>query len=343
MTYDSQYVRKNMKILVIGLGSMGQRRIRNLQSIGNYDIWGFDLREDRRNNAKKIYNINIIEDFEKGMQEHKFKNIIISVPPDKHMQYMQYAVKHSMNCFVEASVVDEGMKDLMELMKANKDVKICPSCTLKFHPSLKLIKELIDSQKIGKVSNFSYHSGQYLPDWHPWEDINDYYVSNPSTGGGREIVPFELTWLNWILGDIEEIKGFFGKTIELQAPIDDTYAAVLRYKNGVLGTVVVDVVSRYATRRLIINGDIGQISWDWNKKEVILYDAKNERHIIYKEPSGHSQQGYNSNLIEEMYIEEMKHFLDCVYEDKDYPSTLDEDYKILTYLYQLEKSDHKKH
>ena len=42
-------------------------------------------------------------------------------------------------------------------------------------------------------SGFVYHSGQYLPDWHPWESYKDFYVSNPATGARREIVPFELS------------------------------------------------------------------------------------------------------------------------------------------------------
>ena len=82
---------------------------------------------------------------------------------------------------------------------------------------------------LGKVANFSYHSGQYLPDWHPWERVADYYVSNPETGGAREIVPFELTWLTEVFGWPASVSGERASTMDVGAAIDDTYVLTLRY------------------------------------------------------------------------------------------------------------------
>lgn len=42
-----------MNFLVVGLGSMGKRRIRNLQYLKAGEIIGFDLREDRCQEARK--------------------------------------------------------------------------------------------------------------------------------------------------------------------------------------------------------------------------------------------------------------------------------------------------
>lgn len=326
-----------MKILVIGLGSMGTRRIRNLKALGVEDIYGFDRKAARRERAESTYGIKTFQSFD-ACKDLGFDGYVISVPPDQHMFYMEYAVEHGIKCFVEASVVDDGMEALIRKEQRGA-VRVCPSCTMRFHPSIKLIKKLMDQDAIGKVSNFSYHSGQYLPDWHPWEDINDFYVSNPPTGGGREIVPFEMTWMNWAFGDVACIKGFYDKTIGLNAPIDDTYVATIRYKSGVIGTLIVDVVSRKAVRKLIINGEQGQLYWDWDKKQVEHYDARERRSIVYGEPEGHAQSGYNANLIEEMYIEEMSHFLSYVQENTPFPNTLAADHRILKDLYALEASD----
>ena len=48
-----------MKVLVIGLGSMGKRRIRNLQALGVRDIIGFDQNKKIAVEAKKLYGIKI--------------------------------------------------------------------------------------------------------------------------------------------------------------------------------------------------------------------------------------------------------------------------------------------
>ena len=52
-----------MKFLVIGLGSMGKRRIRCLQALGFQDIVGVDVREDRRQEAQTSYGIQAHSDY----------------------------------------------------------------------------------------------------------------------------------------------------------------------------------------------------------------------------------------------------------------------------------------
>lgn len=326
-----------MKFLQIGLGSMGKRRIRNLFALNETDITGFDLREDRRREASDKYGIKVLTQLQ-PTELKKFDALIISVSPDVHIYYMNLAYDNRIPCFVEASVLDDGMSKLISDLK-NYPVLIAPSCTMRFHPSIKLIQSILSENRIGKISNFHYHSGNYLPDWHPWESIQDFYVSKPETGGAREIVSFELTWMNWVFGKLVDLKGYYDKTISLDAPIDDTYVASLKYESGILGTMIVDVVSRNYVRQLLINGESGQISWNCDEHLVKLYNAHEKRWIMYYEPTGHAAEGYNVNIKEEMYIEEISCFLSALKGEHKFPNTLEDDYKILQYLYQLEKSD----
>lgn len=192
---------------------------------------------------------------------------------------------------------------------------------------------------MGSFLNFSYHSGQYLPDWHPWESILDFYVSKKETGGAREIVPFELTWLCDIFGYPEDVSGFFGKTTNLGCDIDDTYAVLLKFEKG-YGTLLVDVVSRYAVRNIIINLEYAQILWNWNDKFFKLYDAKNKRFIIIEQPQGESHVGYNKNIIENMYVEEIEQFITSIIKkQRVFPNTLEEDIKILEILEKIEEGE----
>jgi hypothetical protein len=101
---------------------------------------------------------------------------------------------------MEASV--ETYKDTIKLSNFEKSSQtmIFPSCTMKYFHGPKIIKNLIRQKTIGNVLNFNYQVGQYLPDWHPWENINNFYVSKKKTGACREIVPFELNWICGIFG-----------------------------------------------------------------------------------------------------------------------------------------------
>jgi predicted dehydrogenase len=206
---------------------------------------------------------------------------------------------------------------------------------MRFHPAIKDIAEIIKCKKYGRFTNFSYHSGQYLPDWHPWEEVKDFYVSKKETGGCREIVPFELTWIVDIFGFPENIVGFYGHTMDVGADIDDTYVLSMDFKNG-YGSMVVDVTSRYATRSLIVNMEFGQIIWRWDENSVKLYDAKNNRWINYQTSMGISVEGYNKNIIEDMYIEEIKTFISSVMNGGTYPNSLGEDIQVLKLLQRAE-------
>jgi len=325
-----------MKFLVVGLGSMGKRRIRSLLSLGHSEIVGFDLREDRRIECKTKYSIRTIE-YLNEITFSDFNAMIISVPPDKHLDYIGMAIDNRIPAFIEASVISEHIKIALE-KNQKPQVFLAPSCTLKFHPIIKDIKEIIDSKKYGNMTNFTFHSGQYLPDWHPWEDVEDFYVSKRETGGGREIVPFELTWITGVFGFPKEVKGFFTKTMNVGANIEDSYAFNMKFENG-LGSVIVDVATRFATRSLIINLEKAQIRWNWEEGKVKIFEAEKNRWIHQFQPEGKAESGYNKNIIEEMYVVEIKYFIEGMQDSSKYPNSLENDLKVLSLLDEIENSD----
>ena len=329
-----------MKFLVIGLGSMGKRRVRNLIALGHKDdTVGFDPRKDRTSEAME-YGIITYNNFNEAILKHKPDAFLISTPPNLHMKYAYYAMENNISCFIEASVVEADK--ILKLSKSikNKNIIMAPSCTMRYYPGPMKIKELINKGVIGKVLNYNYHTGQYLPDWHPWEDIRDFYVSNPDTGGAREIVPFELTWLNDIFGDSEPLACVRKKLTDIPAQIDDIYHCLLQYPNKVIGNLTVEVISRpKAVREFRVIGSKGEIAFsgDSNSLKYINIEMKDWKTIFLEH--GTVQNGYINP--EEPYINEIKDFIKSVKamfygESYRYPNSLEDDYKILQTLYKLE-------
>ena len=325
-----------MKALQIGLGSMGKRRIRNLLSVGIKDITGFDKREDRRREAEDKYQINTFAELTADLLSES-DILIVSTPPDRHLEYLKLAVKHGKPAFVEASVIKEGLKEVSESAK-EANTLIAPSCTFRFHPGVKIVKDIVLSGKYGKLCNFIYVMGQYLPDWHPWEDIKDFYVGKKETSASREMVPFELTWLLDITGYPEEVFAFYSATHNMGVDIDDTYNVNFKFKEF-LGTLIVDVVSRFATRSLIMNLEKAQIRWNWEERRIRLYEAENKSWKHFDEPTGKAESEYNKNIIEEMYVDEMSAFVNSAKGIKHFPNTLDEDIGILSILEKAEQTN----
>jgi predicted dehydrogenase len=262
--------------------------------------------------------------------------VVISTPPDQHHTAIAWAIDAGKPCFVEASVLRAPLPALDERARA-KGVLVAPSCTLRFHSAIRDITQIVQSGSYGKICNFSYHCGQYLPDWHPWEKVTDYYVSNPLTGGAREIVPFELTWMVDAFGWPQQVQGMKLRTADVGAPIDDTYAALLRF-DGFAGSLVVDVVARQAVRKLTLNLERASLSWDWDSGTVRIYEAEAGRTVELHQPRSTAHAGYHQNIGEAMYIAEIGSFLAAAQGRGSFPHSLEDDIGVLALLEEIERT-----
>src|SRR3989344_1234760 len=289
-----------LAFLQIGLGSMGKRRIRNLFANGEKNVIGFDLSPERRKETEEKYGIKTIDDLTK-LLDKDFDAIIISTPPNKHGDYIRFALKHKKHFF-----------------------------------TIKTIKKLVSEGRIGKIFAYQYHMGQYLPDWHPWEDYRKVFFSKKETGACRELFPFELCWLNWLINSrVASISGSLGKVSDLDMDAEDVLAANLRYENNVFGNIMIDAISRKPVRNLRIMGSDGTLEWDWQDWIIKVYDAASKKTEVINAPKENPAAGYTTQS-EAMHEEEIKAFLDAIYGRTPYPYTFEEDLLNLKTLFKLE-------
>lgn len=331
LTKDGQ-----MKVLVIGLGSMGSRRIRNLQSIGGMRIFGFDISEARARQVCAKYDVELIRELTPATLSQGFDAVVISTSPDWHMHYAEMCVAMKLPVFIEASVVETDRVGALAEVALKEGVLVAASCTMRFFEGPKLIANLINGNSIGKPLAFTYHTGQWLEDWHPWEDINDFYVSKREMGGGREIVPFELTWLNDIFGFPTIESAHKTKCSALSADIDDLYQIILKYPGGLHATMVVEILSRpRSSRELRIVGDSGIIvfSGDDNLIRISTIESPN-----WKEYSLDGGTKFLESINpDEPYKDELEAFLRAVEGTGSFPNTLSDDYAILNLLDNIDR------
>jgi len=324
-----------LKILIVGLGSMGRRRVRNLHHLGSHEVAGVEPDEGRRSQVAAESDIATWPTFEAGL-DWRPEAIVISTPPDHHTEYALAAAREGIPFFTEASVVTDGMDDLLEAVRS-ASVVAAPSCTMRFHPAVRLMKERLERGTIGRPLALTHHVGQYLPDWHPWEDYRSFYVARRETGAAREIVPFELNWMTYLFGAVTAAGCLRGKLSSLDADIDDVYAALLEFDAGVFGSIVIEVVSRPAIRRARIIGEEGTLEWDWSEKVVREWRATGTEWREFHDPPPVEGPG-GEWVAENMYIEEMRAFLDAIERGPDhYPFSVGEDYELLRVLLELER------
>ena len=321
-----------MRYLVIGLGSMGRRRIRCLLSLNikNSQIYGFDINDARMEKVIKEYQINRFKSFD---FINEIDRLIISTSPESHTKYLKLAIKENKPCFIEASVCH--LKELKEISKTISEEIVVPSCTMLYFEAQNKIKDLVQKDIIGSINYGSYHVGQWLEDWHPWEKIEDFYVSNPNTGGCKEIVPFELNWLVKIFGKTKLLNSLNNKLSKLNSPIDDIYVTNFAFPKCDIFTLTVEVLSRpSSTRNLKLIGDKGKINFD---KDQIIVETLDE--TLNFDVSEKKQPEVNYINSDQPYILEIKDFLEVCSENRTtlFPHNLNDDLYLLELLEEIEK------
>lgn len=320
-----------MNICVIGLGSMGKRRIRDLSAIGIDKIVGVDTNPERCMEANRIFGIEVFSDAREAISCIDCNAVVISTSPEAHPVYGRFAADAGIPFFMEANVTQEGLPELVTVCK-NQGILAAPSCTMRFHPSVQLLKKVIEQISPQEVASFSYVCGQYLPDWHPYEDYRRFYVANKDTGACREIVPFELIWLTWIFGQVTDVFAVKAKRTRLDVNIDDIYLLTMIFSTGVIGSLEVNIISRIPERHFRAIGEGYHIIWNWDDQKVKVYDGTEKSWKVYPETPGFKK--YNLEL---MYFDEMKAFIQAVKGEKKYGYELEEELKTLQILYRAER------
>ena len=290
-----------MKFLQIGLGSMGKRRIRCLRALGIREIVAVDARADRRTEAESVYGVNTLADFEEALCIPGVEAVLVSTPPNAHYTFVKKALEAGKHTFCEANIVTEGAQEIMEL-SANVGKIAAPSATMRFHPLYRKLKSLVaEDEVLGKPLLLTFHLGNFILDWHPWEGLN-FYAGKKATGACREMVPFEFEWMQWIFGAVESVHCTYARQLNLPTDIDDSYAIVAKFESGLLATILVDVVARYPIRDGRLLSQRGNIHWSFDSALLRHYDAETQVWREFKAAAG----GYN---IEEMYVAEIETWL----------------------------------
>lgn len=297
---------KSWRILVIGCGSIGQRHIGNLLALGVTNLLAFDPRPDRRREAEARFGIETVEDLPRAWAADP-EVALIAAPTSLHVQLALEAAEHGCHLFIEKPLsdrLDAAVDRLLALVQARRLVTLV-GCNMRFHPTLRHVKTLCTERAIGHLVAARVEAGQYLPDWHPWEDYRDGYSAQRRLGGGVILDAIhELDYLRWLLGGVAAVAAFAGRLSGLAIDTEDVASMILRFTSGAIGHVHLDYIQRAYSKSCHLIGEEGTIRWDFTAGQTRWFRAATRQWETVSNP-----EGWEPN---QMYLEEMRHFLRCL-------------------------------
>lgn len=323
-----------MNICVIGLGSMGKRRIKLLKSSRmNLVIVGIDNNRERAEGVADEFGIEV----SLSLADIKLEAdcAFACTAPQSHGAIIRECLERNMHVFSEINLISDMYEENIQTARKKGKVLFLSST-----PLYKAEMQIIDNnvKNSGKACAYQYHVGQYLPDWHPWDDLKSIFISDKRTNGCRELLAYELPWLQHTFGLIKKVNVINRKLTALDIDFPDTYLIQIEHANGSVGSLMVDVVSRQAVRCLEVLNE--ELYLSWNGTPDSLYEKDIMTGELKQIPAGEyiHEHGYEGFVNEYAYAKEIEEFFKVI-EGKEPVYGFEEDKEILRVIDDIEKEE----
>lgn len=294
-----------MRGLVVGCGSIGKRHLQNLRVLGVSDLGVVESDNERRERAASELGAATFAELSEGLRRSP-EFVVVATPTYLHVAQAMEVATRGFALFIEKplSHTPAGISELSNAVEQRGLVSMV-GCNMRFHPGPRKVKELLEKGRLGKILCARIHAGSYLPAWRPGTDYRSNYAAREETGGGCILdCIHEIDLARWYLGDVVDVYCAAGHLSSLEIATEDVAVLVSRHSTGALSEVHLDYVQRTYERGCQIAGEAGSIFWDFRDKQVRWYDAASDNWITFEQPAGWQ--------LNQMYLDEMRHFLDCV-------------------------------
>jgi predicted dehydrogenase len=310
-----------MRVLFVGLGGIGQRHLRNLRlilgsevQVSAYRVRGLSTTVNDRLEIES--GVNFEEKY--GVKVHRQLDEALAVPPDAvficnptrmHIPVALAAAKAGAALFIEKPLSDslDGVEALRELVAARGLVTLV-AYQLRFHPLLRGLKAIVTDDSFGRPVAVRADVAEYLPSFHPYEDYRQLYASRQALGGGVVVSQIhEFDYLFSLFGLPARIFAVGGRLSRLEIDVEDVASVLMEYDGGGGRRFPVhlhqDYLQKPPSRTCMVLGEGGKVMIDFHALTLTYFDEKG---------AVRSQLAYPKFNRNQLFIDEMRHFLSCV-------------------------------
>ena len=291
-----------MKFLIAGLGSIGRRHLKNLIALGEEDIVLYRTGKSTLP-SEELAQFPTESSLKKALA-HKPDAVIISNPTALHLDVAIPAARQGCHLLIEKPI-SHSMERIDTLVDAvhKGGGQVLVGFQFRFHPTLQMVREYIGESRLGRLISIRAHWGEYLPDWHPWEDYRESYAARRELGGGVLLtLCHPIDYLGWIFGEMDVVQGTHegGLDLEVEALVEST----LHFKSGINANIHLDYLQKPPEHCLVIIGEQGRLRWDGLSGDLEISMIADVSSNSHKTP-----EDFDRN---DMFLAEMRHFLKVV-------------------------------
>lgn len=260
---------KQDPVLVIGGGSIGERHIGNLLTLGYTNVVVLRSRNlpFRTVDASKV---TIVTDWDSALAL-KPKAAFICTPTSLHISQAIMCAENGISILAEKPLSHngEGIDELISVCRKT-GVYVQVGYMMRYHPHAETIKKWIHDQTWGKLVTFSTHWGEHLPDWHPWEDYRESYAARKELGGGAALtLSHDLDLVLWMTESplvMHHLIQNFSSGLEVN--VDSAADFLLGFENGVTGHVHLNFFQKVPRREYRFEFTEASVCFDFFRHQI---------------------------------------------------------------------------
>lgn len=262
-----------MRVLIIGLGSIGNRHYKNFKSMGHEVA----VLSRRKSDLQDSYT-----DPEEVMKKFAPSHVVVANETSLHCRTLSWVLNFTSVCGV---LVEKPLyAHLYEAVADCRGKNVQIAYNLRFHPLVKRLKNKIGNQRI-----ISWHAyvGQDLRTWRSGRDYTDSYSASREAGGGvlRDL-SHELDLLQYFAGNVNYLSARGGHFSELKTDAEDCYSLLLNAENCVHANVHLNCIDQLGQRYMTIvtDSDTYHLNlvtglWRDTRESIIMEFDRNESYI----------------------------------------------------------------
>lgn len=232
---------QKLKTALVGCGKVGHLHAAALKSLPESEFVAVCGRTPEKAQAFAAkYGVSAFTDVREMLSKSKAEAICVCTPHPEHAAPTIAAAQAGVHALVEKPLAStlEDCDAMLAAARENNTI-ISTVCQRRFYPPCQRIRRAIDEGRIGKPA-------LGIATIFGWRD-EAYYKSDPWRGswkleGGGVLVnqsPHQLDLLTWYMGEIDEVFGYWANLNHPYIEVEDTAVAVVRFKSGGLGNIVV--------------------------------------------------------------------------------------------------------
>src|SRR5262245_18687180 len=227
---------KPHKVLVIGVGSIGERHTRCFLATGRAELTICETNAALRQQVAERYRLpSAHADLEAALAERP-DLAVVCTPAHLHIPMALRLAEARVHLLIEKplSTSLEGIARLRQLVRDRRLVTAV-AYVYRVHPALKTRKQALDEGRFGKPVQLVAVGGQHFPTYRP--AYRSIYYADRATGGGaiQDAITHLINAGEWLVGPVERLVADAAHQVLEGIAVEDT-VHVLTRQGMVLGS-----------------------------------------------------------------------------------------------------------